>query len=172
MNDRYKELLLKATKRLDLVAMGALLLLLIIVGYMFLAEQQADLGEPEQPPRRQWTVKLPDPASDQPPDPYYVDARSTIIDVDPDINANPRARRIIQNPLFVMRSAAEQAEFQEEMNRLYIQADRLFSAGQHEEARVIVDNILAQDPANRNARALLDRLNRIPSEGSTPTPAP
>lgn len=165
MNDRLKALYQKAQKRLDLVVTGALILLLIITGYLYLAERNFAAPEPPTPAKKQFTLKLPSERLSErmvEPEEQYVKAVSELREKfnpsQASITEDPKASILIRRNMFDVKSVQEEQEREQEMNRLYNRAEALYNQQKYEEASRLIDDILAQIPTHAEALDLRERL--------------
>ncbi|CAN5405403.1 hypothetical protein BH09SUM1_BH09SUM1_17720 [soil metagenome] len=169
MNDRQKEILLKLYKRLDLVVTGVLILLLVYGGYLILAEKNYTAAELPAPAPRAPEYRIPVAGVPNVTNADYDEIIANYVKTNPDINADEKARRIIQNNMFAMKSAEETQAIREEMNALYNQAERAEQAGRYDESRKLVSDILSRDPSNALAKQLRDKMDaREKAAAATP----
>ncbi|MBI1291247.1 hypothetical protein GC173_08385 [bacterium] len=169
--EKLNEILQLLLKRLDLVVTGALVLLMVVTGWMLLQEQGFTAPPLDDPPLKELALTIPLPnheRSKEIKNKAYEEVETALIQTDPDLNKNPDAKRLIVNNMFTIKSAAETEAAREENNKKYNQAERLFSEGNIDAARKLVDEILLNDPANRNAQELKARFDAP----ATPTPTP
>lgn len=177
MNERYKELLLKLAKRLDLVALGVLAFLLILSGWLYLREEGYIIDQPPAPPPRTWQTKLPIEKAgnvDEATSKIVQNITSSIIKTSANINDDEVARRMIVNNMFDIKSVKEQAQVQKELNEGYNEAEKLFQGGKLNEALAKVNGILQMDPRHKPSLELKARLEEM-LKGPAPaeaTPAP
>lgn len=171
MNDRIKELFRKAGERLDLVITGALVLLLIIAGYLFYREQDYTVPPPVDPQPKDFTVKLPIERVDEDlgqDNPEYLEAVRNVqlqfVETEREIQNDPEASILIRRNMFDLKSVREQEQAAEQLNQQYVQADRLYQRGEYEQAREIVNEILLQDPTHQQALELRERLDEAQQE--------
>jgi hypothetical protein len=164
--EKLDEILQLLLKRLDLVITGSLMVLMGIAGWALLQEQGFTAPPLDEPPLRELNLVIPIPHNERSGEVVnaaYQEVRANILDANPDVTANPDIRRLIVNNMFVIRTAAETEAAREENNRKYNQAERLFNEGNREAALRLVDEILVNDPANRNAQELRARLTAPPT---------
>lgn len=173
-NEQLKEILAKMQKRLDLVTLGLLLVFLVTAGYMTIWERNYILPEVPEPSRNQWAVKLPIQGFGDNVQGEAVEAVKRIqerfINVQPNINEDPDARRLIANNMFDLKAVTEAAAAREELNREYNRAEALFNQRQLDEALRIVNSILERDPAHAEARDLRRQIEA--QRAATPTAPP
>ena len=175
MKDRLKEIFTNLSRRLDLVATGVLLFLLIITGYLYLRETNYVVESPPPPPPKTWNVKVPmDPVietdEDDPPGnkEEFEEVSEFFLNANPEIEEDPQARKVIVVNMFDIKTVEEEERLREELNQRYNRAEQLFENEQYQDAREIVNEILEQDPNHRASRDLRSRLNAL----LTPTPTP
>lgn len=190
MNEQTRELLMKLTRRLDLVVTLVLLLLLGTVLLMAYQESNYNALAPEKPPRRQWEIKLPlneiatvtptaTPVPGEEGKPVveaegWNRVQRLLIDANPDINRNEQARRIIAVNMFDIKTVEEAGKEMEELNKRYNEAEKRFSEKNYTEALAIVNEILGREATHRNALEMKKRLESLlatPTPAVTPTPA-
>lgn len=166
MNDRIKELITYLSKRLDLVSTGALLFLLALTLYLYIRESGYVVEEPQPGAPRTFQVKIPlervIPVEEDRLPEFIEDFEkvdSYFLRTNPNIEDDEVAMRTIMVNVFDIKSVEDAERRREELNRRYNQAERLYQQQQYREAREIVDEILAEDPAHRTARDLRRRLD-------------
>ena len=170
--EKLNEILQLLLKRLDLVVTGALLVLMGVAGWALLQEQGFTAPPLEDPPLKELALTMPldgHEKSAEVKNKAFDEVMNSLVTVNPDVNANPDIKRLIVNNMFVIKTAAETEAAREENNRKYNQAERLFAEGNKDGARKLVDEILLNDPANKNAQELKAKLE---APAATPTPTP
>lgn len=173
MQDQLKEILQKMGKRLDLVTMGALIVILVTTGFMFMQESGFIIPEEEEPPVNRFQTRIPAPRlgeSDPTSSAAITRVKERFIEIQPSIEADDRALRLIRTNMFDQKSVQEQGEARRELNRRFQQADSLFRQNRTQDALRIVEEILQQDPNHPEARNLRDSIRQAeaPPTGGTP----
>lgn len=149
-----KEILEKLAKRLDLVTLGGLVLFLVIAITLLLKEQNYQLPQLEDPAPRDWDNKFKENKN-------YTFLTKNYIEIQPDINKDETARRVIQNNMFDLKSVAESTEGAEESNRAYNQAEKLFQEKKYADARRVLDQVLARDPNHKESQDLKRKIDSL-----------
>lgn len=172
MNDRLKELLDKALKRLDLTVTGALVVILVLSGYLYLREKNYSLPEPPPPSPKNFNVKFAVPGHEVPESNLQYgkavkDIEEKFIAVNPDISESEQGSVLIRRNMFDLKSIEEQQEFVEEINRDYNVAETLYRERKYEEAKALVEDILKRDPNHAEAQDLKRLLEQATSEGGS-----
>src|SRR5690606_31853279 len=105
---------------------------------------------------------------------FVADVKGAFIEAPPRIQEDPRAIRVIQYNMFDIKSVQEAQEAQRQINEMLNEAERLLRAGQAQQARNLVDQILERDPLSDRATELREmieeQLNPPPAaaEGAAP----
>lgn len=178
--DKMIAILHKIAKRMDLVALGLIGLLMVIMGWMYLAEQEYTLPNVEPPAVPMWDVKLPMPDTPKllnanPPVQASVDTvkrlDDTLFTSKSKINEDENARRLIINNMFDLKSVEEQSVAAKELNEQVNAAQRAADAKRYDEALTILNGVLAKDSKHANALALKKKIEDERKGGAAPTAA-
>jgi hypothetical protein len=170
----------KLLKRLDLVTLGALLLLLITSGYLYLSEKSYTVTPPDPPPQRQFNVRLPIPPADERDEPRPASnqeqanlLRTLFQDGAPRIDQDPAAARLLRVNMFEIKTAAQREEQREQLNAQLREAEALLRAGSLDQAWTIVEEVLRQDRNHRGAQDMRRQIEQRRAAASTnEQPAP
>lgn len=156
MNDQVKEILKKASKRIDLIATGVLVGLLCLIGMMIWRETNYILPELPDPKKSVWDRKLPiegEGFSDIKMNEGFVAPLERLEDrylsADPVIRNNPSARELIRVNMFDKRSAEQEQEMEAKLSQLYLRAEQYHNEGQEKEALDLIGEILDTNPKHR-----------------------
>lgn len=161
--DKYGEFFEKVGKRLDLVLLGAGAVLLLLAIYLLNREQQYVVPAPEQPRRLDWTVSIP-LGLEEIPEPEEEQAerierlRRQYIRTEESIEADDRARILVDVNPFSESSVREGSQAAEAIMRDFREADRLFREGNLDGAEQLVDSILARSPRHEQTLRLQQRI--------------
>lgn len=173
MQDQLKEILQKMGKRLDLVTMGALIAILVVTGFMYVQESGFVIPEEAEPPVNQFQARIPAPRLGE-ADPVSSAAierlEDRFINVQPSIEQDDEALRLIRTNMFDQKSVQEQGEARRELNRRFQQADALYRQNRTQDALRIVEEILQQDPNHPEARNLRDSIQQAENPATEAAP--
>lgn len=170
MNERLQEILRLLLKRLDLTTLGVLVILLVLCGYLVMAERNYILPPPDQPQRRQFTVKLPDPDN---PDREAANEEEwdlflgNFMRENVEIEASEQGIRLVRINMFEIKSAEEREADREALNARVREAEQIFRQDRLEEAMAIVEEVLRQDRTHRGAADLRRQIRSRMSDAET-----
>lgn len=161
MNERYAQLFKKILTRLDLVACGVLLVILIIIGYIVLIwEKQTSIPDIEKPQAQAWDRKIPSPE--------YELLKSSYAEDKPPLTQDENLRTLIQTDMFSIKAVRETEESRSRFGEDIRRADQAIRAGNLDEAQRLIDTIIAADPNSREALDLKQQLENARSASTPP----
>lgn len=170
MKERLQEILQLLLKRLDLTTLGVLVVLLVLCGYLIMAERNHILPPPDQPSRRQFTLKLPDP---QDPErdaqnlEQWEEFQDNFLRGEIEIERTERGIRLVRNNMFEIKSAEEREADREALNASVREAEQIFRQDRLEDALAIVEEVLRQDRTHRGAADLRRQIRSRMESGGT-----
>ncbi len=169
MNERYRELLEKAGKRLDLVLLAAGAVLLVVAIYFLYREQDFVAPPTEQPSPLGWDVRipleveeLPEPAEGEAE--HFERFRRQFIRPNPLIEEDETARILVEVNPFSRSAVQERAQAADAIMDDFRQADRHFRDGNYEDAAGLVESILARNPQHQQTLRLQERIEEALAE--------
>ncbi|MCC6547723.1 hypothetical protein IT570_11205 [Candidatus Sumerlaeota bacterium] len=177
--DKMVAVLHKVAKRMDLVALGLIGLLMVIMGWMYISEQDYQLPETPSPPVPLWDLKLPIPDTPKLPNsnPPVESSIKNVKRLDEilftskaKIAEDEGARRLLINNMFDLKSVEEQSVAAKEANEQVNAAQRAADARRYDEALTILKGVLTKDPNNVNALQLKKKIDAERSGAAVSAP--
>ena len=161
MNEQMERIGKQLLKNAELVSIVFLAAILAGVAFLWYRERDFKVTPPATPSPMALTAALPNPKFDR--------VAAEVLSGKTDINADERARRLVQLNMFDARSVEAQRERDRAFASQFQSAEQAFNAGDLAAAEQAVNSILQQNALHSQANEL---KRRIAAARSTPIPTP